>query len=211
MGKIPSLLLMMARCLKNIVKEHSDPKRQRAAALRSSYHIHLAIHTSISGGAECSQSQEWTIGAVKEALEAAGGFFNECLPKIEDKTQRLQEALRFSSNTCEVRIQGHPFQDVTILIHREVAFLSFELASEFLKRKYYQAGRQHLQTMLKSIDKVKDSYALKKEEDEEMTRDLKALMEDYLISCDIAQALEGLESGNLIYSLAKKDLESEDV
>ena len=48
-------------------------------------------------------------------------------------------------------------------------------------------------------------------EDEEVTKELKALMEDYLVSCDIAQALEGVEAGNLIYSLAKKDLESSDV
>ena len=89
--------------------------------------------------------------------------------------------------------------------------MAFELVSEFLKRKDYQAGRHHLQTMLNSIDKVKDSYALREEEDEEVTKELKASMEDYLISCDIAQALEGLESGQLLYSLAKKDLESNDV
>ena len=211
MGKIPALLLRMASCLQNTKEDHRDPFRQRQAVFRSSYHIHLAVHTSISGGTECSQSQEWTIRAVKEALEAATGFFNECLPKIEDKTQRLREAGKFSLNTCEVRIQGHPFQDVTILIHKEIAFLAFELASEFLKMKDYQAGRQHLQTMLKSIDKVKDSHGLREKEDEEVTKELKALMEDYLVSCDIAQALEGVEAGNLIYSLAKKDLESSNV
>ena len=212
MGKIPSLLLKMAGCQKKLKEGlYHDPKRQRRTAVNSSYHIHLAIHTSVSGGPVCSQSQEWTIGAVKEALEAAEGFFAECLPKISDKTQRLQEAVKFSVNTCEVPIQDHPFQDVTIFIHKEVAFMAFEVASGFLRSKDYQAGRQHLQTMLKSIDKAKDSYALKREEDREVTTGLKFLMEEYLISCDIAQALESVEAGNLIYNMAKKDLELNDV
>jgi len=65
--------------------------------------------------------------------------------------------------------------------------------------------------MLTAIDRAKESYALTDKDDPELTRELRTLMEDYLISCDIAQALEALEAGNLIASLAEKDLESDDV
>ena len=210
-GKTPSLLLKMGKCQKNIAKEHNDPKEQREATLLSSFHIHMAIHVSIAGGTECCQSQEWTIDAVKEALEVATSFFDDCLPRIEGKSQKLQEAVRFSLNTCLVPIQNHPFQDVTIRIQKEVAFLAFELTSEFLERKDFQGGRQHLQTMMTSIDKVKVSYALREGVDPDIAKELKALSDDYLVSCDIAVALEGLEAGNLIYSLAKKYMDTDDV
>ena len=211
MGKIPSLLLKMGKCQKKIAVECSDSQRQIYATLMSSYHVFLAIYVSLAGGKECSQSDQWVRETVKEAKEIAAGFYNECLPRMDDKQRRLQEAIRFSLTTGYVFIQGHPFQDVTILINKEVAFLAFELVSESLKGKDFQAGRQHLQTMRTSIDNINDSHALREKEDEETTKELKALTEDYRISCDIAQALEGVEAGNLIYSLAKKDLESQDV
>merc|ERR1712004_176113 len=89
--------------------------------------------------------------------------------------------------------------------------MAFQLASEFLKRGNFQGGRHHLQTMQTSFDKAKNSYSLTDKDDPELTRELKTLMEDYLISCDIAQALEALEAGNLITTLAAKDLTPDDV
>ena len=148
---------------------------------------------------------------VAQALEVAADFFENCHPQIEDQLARLQEAVRFSRKTYMVDLRGHPFQKVTIFIHKEVAFMASELASKFLKKKNFQGGRHHLQTMLTAIDKTKDSYALTELDDPQLTRELRTLMEDYLTSCDIAQALEALEAGNLITSLAEKDLESDDV
>ena len=211
MGKIPSLLLQMGRCQRKIADESSDLQHQGYALLLSSYHVHHAVQVSLSSGEKCSQSEEWTNEAVKEAKEIATYFYEDYLLKVKDQQIRLQEAIRFSFHTNTVVSQGHPFHDVTILIHKEVAFLAFDLASEFLKGKDFQGGRQHLQAMLTSIEKIKDSYALKENEDAEMAKELRTLREDYLISCDIAQALEGLESGQLLYSQAKKDLESNDV
>ena len=194
-----------------IAEECGDPNARRQAILKSSYHIHLATYVSLSRGRECSQSEEWTREAVKEAIEVARCFFDECLPNMDDRQKRVQEATRFSLHTTTVYIKDHPFQDATILIHKEIAFLAFELASDFLKKKDFQAGRQHLQTMATSIERAKDSYSLTYQGRKETVNELNALTEDYRVSCDIAQALEGMEAGQLIYSLAKKDLELNDV
>ena len=210
-AKIPPLSMKMGLCLRHIANEETDPAKKANALVKSSQHMQLAIQESLIRRNETSQSQGWTDNLVNEALAVAEDFFGNCLPQIEDKTARLQEAVRFSRNTCVVHLSGHPFQRVTIFIHKEVAFMAFELASELLKKKNFQGGRHHLQTMLTSIDKVKDSYALTEKDDPELTRELRTLMEDYLISCDIAEALEALEAGNLIASLAEKDLEFNDV
>ena len=211
MGKIPNLLLKMGRCQRMIANQCGHPKTRRDATLKSSFHMHLAVEASLSGRGECSQSEEWTWEAVKEAIEVARCFFDECLPNMDDRQRQLKEAIRFSFNSCKIVIKGHPFQDVTIFIHKEIAFLAFDLASDFLKKKDFQAGRQHLQTMATSIERAKDSYSLTYQGRKETVNELNALTEDYRVSCDIAQALEGMEAGQLIYSLAKKDLELNDV
>ena len=155
-AKIPPLLMKMGLCKKHIAKEERDPTEKAEALLRSSQHMHLAIQESLIRGNETSQSQEWTNNLVAQALEVAADFFENCLPQIEDQLARLQEALQFSCKTSVVHLHGHPFQKVTIFIHKEVAFMASELASEFLKKKNFQGGRHHLQTMLTSINKAKD-------------------------------------------------------
>ena len=132
--------MKMGLCLKHISKEHTDPTKKAEALVRSSQHMHLAIYESLIRQNETSQSQGWTDNLVEEALEVAGDFFENCLPRIENKIARLQEAVRFSRKTCFVFLLGHPFQNVTIFIHKEVAFMAFELASEFLKKKKSKEG-----------------------------------------------------------------------
>merc|ERR550517_167873 len=64
--------------------------------------------------------------------------------------------------------------------------------------------------MNSAFEKAGDAYALQ-DDDPDITKDLKLLAEDYLISCDIAQALESLEAGGLIASLAKQDIDAGEV
>ena len=138
MGKIPSLLLQMGKCQRKIADESSDLQHQGYALLLSSYHVHHAVQVSLTGGEKCSQSEEWTNEAVKEAKEIATYFYEDYLLKVNNQQIRLQEAIRFSFYTSTIMSQGHPIHDVTIFIHKEVAFLAFDLASEFLKGKDFR-------------------------------------------------------------------------
>ena len=211
LAKIPPLLLKMGLCLKQIAEEETDQRKKTDLLLRASHHINSALYESLIMRNESSQSQDWSDNLTDEAYKVAIDFFDNFLPHIEDKIERLKAAVGFSRRTCTVKLDNHPFQKVTIFVHKEVAFLAFHLASEFLKRANFQGSRQHLQKMHTSIDKAQNGYALTEQDDPELTRELKTLMDDYLISSDIAQALEALEAGHLIAGLAAKDLESDDV
>ena len=206
-GKLPNLLLKMGKCYLKISEGDETLNYNLLAARHSSINIGTAIHVSINNG----QSEEWTHHAVEEASRCEQLFFNVLLPQIENKNEALVHAAGFSFDLLQVFLPNHPFQDVSISVHKQVAFMAFDLASEFLRDGHHHGGRQCLQTMLTSLLKAKHSLALKDTSDRSEARELQVLEEDYKTSSDIALALEALEAGHLITSLAEKEISSKDV
>ena len=89
--------------------------------------------------------------------------------------------------------------------------MAFDEASDCLKNNDHHGGRQNLQIMMKFLKRANASYELQTKNDPDLTQELKMLSEDYLTSCDIAQALEALEAGDLITGLATGELEAKDI
>ena len=168
MGKIPSPLLKMGMCQRKFAEYERDLTKQLVSARIASHHIGLALDTC-HFNEEGSQSSEWILSAVKEASIIEKLFFEVLIPQIDDRTKRLQAAEEFADELLSIYLLDHPFQDVSVTVNKQVAFMAFDEASDCLKSNDHQGGRQNLQIMVKCLERANASYALQRKNDPELT------------------------------------------
>ena len=210
MGKMPPLILKVGKCQRRLAEMETDFIKRIGFARFASRQTGLAIWSSLNNET-CNQSEEWTRGAVSQASEIADFYFTTLLSDVKDEEDRLTKVATFAKELFPIQVKNHPFLDVAITVNQQVAYTALDLASKFLRAKDHQSGRQCLQTMLISLHAVESRFALQQKNDPDSLKDLKILTEDYTMSCDIAQALEALEAGGLIASLAVKEMESNEL
>ena len=80
-AKIPSLLLKMGTCHKQIAMVESDIVHKLGHTRIGSRNIGMAIESSIINKS-CSQSEEWVQKAVKEAQEVAEYYLDTLVPQL---------------------------------------------------------------------------------------------------------------------------------
>ena len=199
----------MGLCRLSLAKTQNDIVRQLTLARKASCEIGLAIKTSHFND-ESSQSKEWNRNAARGAKGVADFFFDTLLPQL-DKSQSLKTAAGFSAEFFPLRLPNHPFQDVSVGVHKRVSLMALEMSAEFLEDDDHQRARQCLQIAMSTMDRAKTSHALQKQKDPVTSKELQVLTDEYLADCDIAGALEALEAGSLITDLALKDMSSQNV
>ena len=212
MAKIPSLLLKMGICHKQIAMAESDLIKKLGHTRIASRNIGMALESAIINK-NCSQSEEWVQKTVQEAKKVADFYLDTLVPQVTydgDTHGAIATSLAFAEELIHVNLPKHPFLEVRTSVFKQVSFMAFNLVSESLQKRDHQRAKHYLQIMNSAFEKASDAYALQ-DADPDVTKDLKLLAEDYLTSCDIAQALESLEAGGLIASLAQQDIDAEEV
>ena len=210
-GKMPTLLFKMGKCFMTLAKDETEIRVKLLASRKASWHMSLALLSCYSNGEHSNQSDEWIKSLVCEAQSVTDHYFNHILAQVEDKLDALKEASVFATDLLTVHNPNHPFLDVCVSVHKQVAFMALDRATYFLTMKDHHEARQCIQMLKISLDKTNASYDLQEKNDTELTREIRTLSVGYLTSCDVAQALEALEAGTLITSLANKDLSSNDL
>ena len=210
--KIPSLLLKMGTCHKQIAIAESDIVHKLRHTRIASRNIGTAIESTIINKS-CSQSEEWVQKAAQEAQGVGDFYLDTLVPKVSsesDKHGRIATSMAFANELLHLDLPRHPYLSVRTGVFKQVSFMAYDLVTESLQKEDHQRAKHYLQIMKSAFEKASDACALQ-DDDPEVTNDLKILAEDYLNSSDIAQALESLEAGGLIASLAQQDIDAEEV
>ena len=175
------------------------------------FNVSKALFANNFNDEQSSQSDKWIKSAVREASNIEEFFFSTLVELVEDNSQKLQLAVRFPMNDLSCTVSNHPFLPVSISVHKQVAFMALDRAQEALREMDHQSARQVLQILHTALDKANTCYAYQEENDVELTRELTILSEDYLTSCDVADAIEALEAGKLITTLASEEMDTNNI
>ena len=213
LGKVPPLLLKMAKCHRRLSETETEVTAKLAYIRFSSRNLCKALFANHFNDDQSSQGDEWIKSAVREASTIEQFFFNTLLEQVEEASQKLEQAVRFPMNSFMVNLANHPFLPVSISVHKQVAFMALDRAQEVLREMDldHQRARQVLQILQTALDKANTSYDYQEENDAKLTRELTIISEDYLTSCDAADAIEALEAGKLITTLATEAMDTNNV
>ena len=211
LGKLPSLLLKMGKCHLKLGTMEKDISTQMASARLASYKMGESIVTSLRNNEKSSQGEKWIWKAIKEAKSVEAFFFDDILSQVQDKAEALRMSALFANELVNVNLPKHPYLNVLVSVHKQVAFQAFGLTEEFLRMRDHQGARQSLQILLTALSKAEYNFTLQENDDAEVKTDLETLSKDYRASCDTALALEAWEAGSLIADFAAKEMESKDI
>ena len=203
-SKQPDALFKMGLCYQRLAEGDGDLGEKVRFAKQASVNLGAALKMCMIIGN--FKSEEWITEAISETSKIADFYFDNILPQIEDSTQRILQAEAYAYDLSQ-----QPCHDLVVKVDQLVALMCFDHISDLLRRKEHTLCDPYLQHMLIFMTRAEERYALQKQPETSVGRDLKLLRADYQTSKDITEAWQALEAGYLITDFAMKEMGSGDV